>query len=477
MARGERERLSDISPFKNIIAVAGVGLVLASCRDDRDRPPVVVEPPSPTSAPTLEVPTPTAEIVPTPTVNIEMVGFGGVEELTPGERGRAESLLQDYTRTARSQDLEGTIFLTRGDQEGEIAAYFADEQGSLWSLVRRDGRRVLEEIPDFFDAAAAWNPNEMRFEYSLDLGVFSFDPQEGLVFAPNGEVVSRWAENDWWNGSWQEDFSRRRDFEIWPTDEDFYVENGVYQLAPATTREVWSQIHPAPGDYLFEADLTISQGDVGILVGDPRERSFYTFQFHDWGGFQIDQVRNNVWQDVNEPEEVAITRGRSFRVKIVRQNNEINLFVNDVEICSLPDRLGGPPEVGLLVGGGSRAQADNFVLWDQRPWVTPPSPEATPTRVPEPLPEPAAEICGVETGVCYPRTERRTGMNPEGHVFPNGLVYRYTFDPDIHFQGMWVISGRIVEVVDYSQGEFIMAVGRGGGNNFNKSKVDAGTAR
>jgi len=53
-------------------------------------------------------------------------------------------------------------------------------------------------------------------------------------------------------------------------------------------------------------------------------------------------------------------------------------------------------------------------------------------------------------------------MNPDGHVFPNGLCYRYTGDPDRNFQGTWVFSGRIVEITNASRGEFKMNVGRGG---------------
>jgi len=52
-------------------------------------------------------------------------------------------------------------------------------------------------------------------------------------------------------------------------------------------------------------------------------------------------------------------------------------------------------------------------------------------------------------------------MKPDGHVFPNGLCYRYTGDPDRNFQGMWVISGRIAEIVSADRGEFRMNVGKG----------------
>lgn len=96
----------------------------------------------------------------------------------------------------------------------------------------------------------------------------------------------------------------------------------------------------------------------------------------------------------------------------------------------------------------------------QEPTATPTPEEPTATPTPPEI-QPSPEICDV-TGLCHPRTERRKGMDLEGHVFPNGLCYCYTGDPDRYFQGAWVISGRIADITDASQGEFKMNVGREG---------------
>jgi hypothetical protein len=52
-------------------------------------------------------------------------------------------------------------------------------------------------------------------------------------------------------------------------------------------------------------------------------------------------------------------------------------------------------------------------------------------------------------GNCYERTPRRTGIKEDGSVSPDGVVQHWT-DPDIEFNGIWTVAGKI-ERIDLNQ--------------------------
>jgi len=195
---------------KNFLRLTGLltaAAVLESCRSPEPGPTPTSEPsptPRPTGGPSPEIsPTPTTpptpEPTPGPTVVVETEGFGGLEELTEAERATASAFQEVYEKAARGQDLTGTVVLTRGDEEGEIGAFFRDNQNNPWSLVTREEAQVLEQIPLYDGVQAEWVPNEMRFEYLVEEKTFVYEPENRLLINEEGRAISQWnGETNQW---------------------------------------------------------------------------------------------------------------------------------------------------------------------------------------------------------------------------------------------------------------------------------------
>ncbi|MCJ7793172.1 MAG: hypothetical protein MUP45_04350 [Candidatus Marinimicrobia bacterium] len=195
---------------KNLFRLAGLltaAAVLESCRSPEPGPTPTSEPsptPRPTGGPSPEIsPTPTTpptpEPTPKPTVVIETEGFGGLDELTEAERATASAFQEVYEKAARGQDLTGTVVLTRGDEEGEIGAFFRDNQNNPWSLVTREEAQVLEQVPLYDGVQAEWVPNEMRFEYLVEEKTFVYEPENRLLINEEGRAISQWnGETNQW---------------------------------------------------------------------------------------------------------------------------------------------------------------------------------------------------------------------------------------------------------------------------------------
>lgn len=152
--------------------------------------------PTPTEVPTatsIPEPTKTPTPEPIPTVTVEAVGFG-MEDLTPEEQKLVAELETSYRTATENQRLkEGIIYLTHGDQVGEIGGYFKDKKG-FWYLVERE-KKILEEVPKLQGTSIIWNPNEVRFEYQPQ-GVpnnWLWKPQERMVYDPVNRInVAQW---------------------------------------------------------------------------------------------------------------------------------------------------------------------------------------------------------------------------------------------------------------------------------------------
>jgi len=192
--------------------VVGVPALVAACNEIQETPAVVRTPeevglpPTPTlePPPTFE-PTIAPEPTPKPTVVVETMGFGGLEELTTTEQIAATGIQGAYERAAREQDLAGTVVLTKGDEKGEIGAFFRDGQENPWSLVTRtvEGaeKEILEPVPLYEGVVAEWKPNEMRFEYLVDGETFVFEPENRILINEEGKVIAEW---DTETSSWEE---------------------------------------------------------------------------------------------------------------------------------------------------------------------------------------------------------------------------------------------------------------------------------
>lgn len=186
----------DLFRLSGLLAAA---TVLESCGSPSPEPTPIettptakpTEKPSPEPNPTPTTPPP-PEPSPKPTVVVETTGFGGLDELTDAERSTATAFQEAYEQAARSQDLTGTVVLTRGDEEGEIGAFFKDNQDNPWSLVTREETQVLEQVPLYGGVQAKWVPNETRFEYLVDGKTFIYEPENSLLINEEGIVVSQW---------------------------------------------------------------------------------------------------------------------------------------------------------------------------------------------------------------------------------------------------------------------------------------------
>lgn len=183
---------------------------LAGCRpsEAREPTPEVTEttgiPPTPTleitptptevlTAPSIPEPTKTPTPEPISTVTVEAIGFG-MEDLTPEEQKLALDLETSYRTAVENQGLkEGIIYLTHGDQVGEIGGYFKDKKG-FWYLVERE-KKVLEQVPKLQGTSIIWDPNEVRFEYQPQ-GIphnWLWRPQERMVYDPVNRInVAQW---------------------------------------------------------------------------------------------------------------------------------------------------------------------------------------------------------------------------------------------------------------------------------------------
>lgn len=151
----------------------------------KESTPTKIPTPEPTFTPTPEAPTPV------PTVTVEAAGYGG---WTVDEQEKANKLRTLYE--AKTEGMWGTIYITHGDEYGEIGAYFDKEnRGSFWLLVGREGKEILEKVPPLMGTSLAWNPNEVRFEYQPQ-GVpnnWIWQPKERMVYDPiNGINVAQW---------------------------------------------------------------------------------------------------------------------------------------------------------------------------------------------------------------------------------------------------------------------------------------------
>lgn len=192
--------------------VVGVPALVAACSEIQETPAVVRTPeevglpPTPTlePPPTFE-PTIAPEPTPKPTVVVETMGFGGLEELTMAEQTAVNAIRGAYENAAREQDLVGAVVLTRGDEEGEIGAFFRDGQENPWSLVTRtvEGaeKEILEPVPFYNGVVAEWKPNEMRFEYLVDGETLVFEPENRILINGEGKVISEWNME---TSSWEE---------------------------------------------------------------------------------------------------------------------------------------------------------------------------------------------------------------------------------------------------------------------------------
>jgi len=195
---------------KNFLRLTGLltaAAVLESCRSPEPGPTPTSGPsptPRPTGGPSPEIsPTPTTPPTPEPTprstVVVETEGFGGLEELTEAERATASAFQEVYEEAAHGQDLAGTVVLTRGDEEGEIGAFFRDNQNNPWSLVTREETQVLEQVPLYDGVQAEWVPNEMRFEYLVEGKTFVYEPENRLLINEEGRAISQWnGETNQW---------------------------------------------------------------------------------------------------------------------------------------------------------------------------------------------------------------------------------------------------------------------------------------
>jgi len=168
-------------------------------------PPTLKITPTPTEAPTvtpIPEPTKTPTPEPIPTVTVEAVGFG-MEDLTPEEQKLVAELEASYRTAVENQGLkEGIIYLTHGDQVGEIGGYFKDKKG-FWYLVEREEKKALEQVPRLQGTSIIWDPNEVRFEYQPQ-GVpnnWFWRPQQRMVYDPVNRInVAQWnPETNSWN--------------------------------------------------------------------------------------------------------------------------------------------------------------------------------------------------------------------------------------------------------------------------------------
>jgi hypothetical protein len=191
-----REPISrrDLFRFAGLLAAATLA---ARCSPPSPEATPTPSGPSPTPKPTEKPsPTPTKPVepepTPQPTVVVETEGFGGLDELTDAERVTVTALQEAYEQAAHEQDLAGTVVLTRGDEEGEIGAFFRDSQTNPWSLVTREEVQVLEQVPLYNGIQAKWVPNEMRFEYSVDGETFFYETENSLLINQEGVAVSQW---------------------------------------------------------------------------------------------------------------------------------------------------------------------------------------------------------------------------------------------------------------------------------------------
>jgi len=197
--------------FVGVGAVGGL-LVLIGCTAAEattvpvEETPIVSPSPSPTEILTVTPPpeptptkTPTPEPAPSPTVTVEAAGYGG---WTVDEQEKADELRTLYE--ANTEGAWGTIYLTHGDEYGEIGAYFdKEDRGSFWLLIERGEEKVLEEVPPLMGTSLAWNPDEVRFEYQPQ-GLptnWIWKPRERMVYDPvHNDNVAQWnPETSSWN--------------------------------------------------------------------------------------------------------------------------------------------------------------------------------------------------------------------------------------------------------------------------------------
>lgn len=126
-------------------------------------------------------------------------------------------------------------------------------------------------------------------------------------------------------------------------------------------------------NFIAEVDCAVVKGErdggCGLIFAHNANQGFYEFELYN------DYYRLSLYQEAHAPSILLegtpsdVFKSKEFnRMRVVRMNNEIRLFVNDTLLAKTKDSTFPSGKIGIATlsyreAGGVQVQIDNFGLW------------------------------------------------------------------------------------------------------------------